>query len=114
MSSTNLDNLVKIGSLKQEPFDQSEFDGLINLGRARIKDANLNGLSHESRFDLAYNAAHSLALAACIWLPNQDIEHYTFNNRVFKIFSEADPLVSIGLLTSCRFVQQSPYMSDHP
>ena len=48
MSSTNLDNLVKIGSLKQEPFDQSEFDGLINLGRARIKDANLNGLSHES------------------------------------------------------------------
>ena len=30
----------------------------------RLTDAELEGLSLESRFDLAYNAAHALALAA--------------------------------------------------
>lgn len=33
-------------------------------GRARIKDAENESLSLESRFDLAYNAAHAFSLAA--------------------------------------------------
>jgi len=64
MSSTNLDNLVKKGLLKAEPTEQSELSGLLQLGKARFKDAGNSTLAVESRFDLAYNAAHSLALAA--------------------------------------------------
>lgn len=36
MISTALDNLVNIGKLKQEPGDQSEFDGLARSGRTRL------------------------------------------------------------------------------
>jgi hypothetical protein len=64
MSQNNLKNLEKIGQLKPEPFDQEEYNGLVRSGKTRFKDANNTSLSQESRFDLAYNAAHSLALAA--------------------------------------------------
>lgn len=47
-----------------EPFDEKEFSGLVNSGKVRLKDASNETLSSYSRFDLAYNAAHSLALAA--------------------------------------------------
>lgn len=67
MSSKNLENLVKTKKLKQEPFNQNEFNGLIQSGEARLKDASLAGLSEESRFDLAYNAAHAFSLAALRW-----------------------------------------------
>jgi hypothetical protein len=60
----NLERLAEIGSLKREPGDQREFDGLVRSGRVRLEDARLPGLSVESRFDLAYNASHSLSLAA--------------------------------------------------
>lgn len=64
MSLSKLDNLVKTSQLKIEPFEQKEFIGLIKSGKTRLKDANNTALAPESRFDLAYNAAHSLALAA--------------------------------------------------
>jgi hypothetical protein len=64
MPSQNLENLVKTGLLKQEPGDQKELDGLLRSARARLADAHNKTLSIESRFDLAYNAAHALALAA--------------------------------------------------
>lgn len=67
MSLAPLDNLVKIGKLKQEPADQTEFDGLLRSGRIRLADARNPALALESRFDLAYNAAHALALAALRW-----------------------------------------------
>src|SRR5580704_4557286 len=67
MSSVNLDNLVKTGQLKTEAFEQKEFMGLVISGKARLKDAKNTTLAIESRFDLAYNAAHSLALAALRW-----------------------------------------------
>jgi hypothetical protein len=63
MTSAELDNLVRIGKLKREP-PQAEIDGLIRSGEARLLDAANSSLSLESRFDLAYNAAHALALAA--------------------------------------------------
>jgi len=62
--SESLERLAEIGSLKHEPGDQQEYDGLVRSGRVRLEDARLPGLSIESRFDLAYNASHSLALAA--------------------------------------------------
>lgn len=67
MTSSPLDNLVRIGKLKAEPPAQAEFDGLVRSGLVRLHDAENAGLSLESRFDLAYNAAHALSLAALRW-----------------------------------------------
>ncbi len=67
MSSQNLDNLVKAGQLKEEAINKLEFIGLLHSGKIRFTDAKNITLSIESRFDLAYNAAHSLALAALRW-----------------------------------------------
>jgi len=36
----------------------------VRSGKARLKDAASDALALESRFDLAYNAAHALCLAA--------------------------------------------------
>lgn len=52
------------GPLVVEPFDANEFAGLLRSGRARLADAANTTLSPEGRFDLAYNAAHALCLAA--------------------------------------------------
>ena len=67
MTSPNLENLAKIGKLKKEAVSQAEFDGLVKSGRARLSDARTAKLSRESRFDLACNASHALALAALRW-----------------------------------------------
>ena len=67
MTSSPLDNLVRIGQLKAEPPAQTEFDGLVRSGLVRLTDAKNSALSLESRFDLAYNAAHALSLAALRW-----------------------------------------------
>lgn len=63
--SSPLENLAGPGkSLRAEPPDDTEIQGLIRTGKARLKDASNGQLSLESRFDLAYNAAHALCLAA--------------------------------------------------
>lgn len=59
-----LDNLVATGSLKKEAPDIDEYRGLVHSGTVRLSDAQNAGLSLEGRFDLAYNAAHALSLAA--------------------------------------------------
>ncbi len=64
MSLENLDNLVKTKQLKKEPPDQNELDGLVKSAKNRLEDSQNQQLSEESRFTLAYGAAHSLALAA--------------------------------------------------
>lgn len=53
--------------LKAEPPDAKEFSGLVRSGNARLNDATSHTLALESRFDLAYNAAHALCLAALRW-----------------------------------------------
>jgi hypothetical protein len=59
-----LDKLAGPGKpLKAEPPDASELEGLRRSGLARLKDARNKTLSLESRFDLAYNAAHAVSLA---------------------------------------------------
>jgi hypothetical protein len=63
--SNPLDNLSRSGGpLKPEPPDAAEIAGLLRTGRARLTDASNTALALESRFDLAYNAAHALCLAA--------------------------------------------------
>jgi hypothetical protein len=60
-----LDNLCGPGKpLKAEPPDANEIAGLLRTGVARLHDARNATLALESRFDLAYNAAHALCLAA--------------------------------------------------
>ena len=60
-----LEHLAGTGKpLLAEAPDAVEVAGLLRSGRARLTDARNAALSLESRFDLAYNAAHALCLAA--------------------------------------------------
>lgn len=84
MTSDKLANLVRIRELKEEPASDNELDGLRRSGMARLADAERDDLSFESRFDLAYNAAHSLALYGLRRLG------YRSNNRylVFQVLPQ--------------------------
>ena len=64
MPHEKLDNLVKIGKLKAGPATGDEVSGLIKRGLVKIEDYKQSELHTDSRFDLAYNAAHALCLAA--------------------------------------------------
>ena len=64
MTSENLARLAKTGQLKAEPVVRKELDGLQRLGTRQLADARKAGLALESRFDLAYGAAHAFSLAA--------------------------------------------------
>jgi hypothetical protein len=60
-----LDNLAGPGGpLKKEVPDADEYSGLVRSATVRLTDAENLDNSLESRFDLAYNAAHALCLAA--------------------------------------------------
>jgi hypothetical protein len=62
------ENLTGPGKpLRAEPPDSKEFAGLQRMGMARLQDAQKASLALESQFDLAYNAAHALCLAALRW-----------------------------------------------
>lgn len=66
--SSGFENLCGPGKpLRREPADAGEFSGLLKSGLARLSDAAHASLSIESRFDLAYNAAHAFSLAALRW-----------------------------------------------
>ena len=67
MPSPNLDRLCGAGLLHAEPPAADEYAGLLRSGLARLRDARNTSLALESRFDLAYNAAHALCLAALRW-----------------------------------------------
>ena len=67
MSSSPLQNLLRTGQLKAEDPARGEFQGLVRSGLVRLADADNATLALESRFDLAYNAAHALSLAALRW-----------------------------------------------
>ena len=63
--SQPLNNLSGPGKqLKVEAPDAVEIAGLLRTGIARLQDARNTSLALESRFDLAYNSAHALCLAA--------------------------------------------------
>ena len=63
-----LENLSGPGrALQKEAPDAKEFAGLRRSALARLTDSTKDSNSLESRFDLAYNAAHALCLAALRW-----------------------------------------------
>lgn len=90
MSSKELENLVTLGTLKKEVGNQAEFDGLLDLARAKLTDAQNKGLSAESQFDLAYGAAHALSLAAMRW------NGYRPKNARYAVFQSLQHTLSVG------------------
>ena len=66
-TSKELANLARIGKLAVEPGAPGEIEGLLISGSERLADARNDSLALSSRFDLAYNAAHSFSLAALRW-----------------------------------------------
>src|SRR5689334_6878773 len=89
-TASELENLAKTGKIRPEKASSSEINGLQRSGEARLRDADNASLSLESRFDLAYNAAHALALAAL------RIKGYRSENR-YVVF-QALPL-TLGIPT---------------
>jgi hypothetical protein len=77
MTVKALESLAKSGQLRREAPAQQEIDGLLMSGAHRLKDAENSSLSLESRFDLAYNAAHALALAGLRWRGYRSDNRYT-------------------------------------
>ena len=64
-ATSPLENLSGAGKpLRREAPDAKEFANLRRSGLKRLADAENRTNSEESRFDLAYNAAHALCLAA--------------------------------------------------
>lgn len=85
-----LENLSGPGKpLRAEPPDKREFEGLVRSGHARLHDALNTSLSIESRFDLAYNAAHALCLAALRW------HGYRSSNR-YVVFQSLPHTLNLG------------------
>ena len=64
MGKQELENLVRIGSLKAEPVSRKEFAGMLASARRSLTDAQNESIETDSQFTLAYGAAHSFALAA--------------------------------------------------
>lgn len=102
MTSSNsqaLANLARIGKLKAEPADARERAGLLRSATVRLRDARQVMLSLESRFDLAYNAAHAAALSALRqhgyrsdnrYLVFQSLEHTLgFTPQQWLLFNQA-------------------------
>ena len=115
--------------LKAEAPDAKEFAGLKRSGLARLKDAGIDTLSLESRFDLGYNAAHALCLAALRWHGYRSSNRYIvfqllphtlgLGPEVWRVLSKCHDLRTLGeyegdltiderivtdLLAACRIV----------
>ena len=91
--------------LKAEPANANEFAGLKRSGQARLRDAINKTLSLESRFDLAYNAAHALCLAALRW------HGYRSNNR-YIVFQLLPNTLGLGsevwrVLSKCHDIRNA-------
>lgn len=90
MTLSKLDNLVRVGQLKEASAGSEELDGLRQSGLSRLADAERSELSFESRFDLAYNAAHALALYALRRRGYRSANRYL----VFQVLPETARLAS--------------------
>jgi hypothetical protein len=89
MTIPELENLVRVGQVKSEPCAQTEFDGLLRAGGTATADAGNKALAPQSRFALAYNAAHAFALAAVRW------HGYRSHNR-YVVFQAVPHTLGLG------------------
>jgi hypothetical protein len=99
-----LENLCGPGKpLAAEPTDAREFERMRNAALARLNDARNPANSLEGRFDLAYNAAHGLCLAALRW------HGYRANHR-YIVFQVLPHTLGLGpevwrVLSKCHDVR---------
>src|SRR5712671_7334500 len=100
-SPSPLERLAGPGNvLAREPPDAREFAGLVRSGLARLKDAENETNSLDSRFDLAYSAAHALCLAA--------LRHHGFRaSKRYIVFQVLPDTLGLGsevwrILSKCH------------
>ena len=131
-SPSPLERLAGPGNvLAKEAPDAKEFDGLVRSGLARLKDAENAANSLESRFDLAYGAAHALCLAALRYHGYRPSKRYIvflvlpdtlgLGPEVWRVLSkchdmrnrteyegalDVDERLVVDLITSCRKVAE--------
>ena len=67
MSNTALENLAKIGQLKEEPASALDIERLLNMAHKHLDDAKRESNSIEGRFISAYSVGHAAGLAALRW-----------------------------------------------
>lgn len=67
MPRPELDRLVTAGRLEAETTNEAEFQNLVREASVLLTDARILDLALESRFRLAYGAAHAIAVAALRW-----------------------------------------------
>ncbi|MDP3911889.1 MAG: hypothetical protein Q8Q14_16010 [Gemmatimonadales bacterium] len=60
----SLQNLLKIGQLKEHPPNPAEIQQLLAAAQRNLGDARARGITPETRFDAAYKAIMQAALAA--------------------------------------------------
>ena len=77
MAHENLDNLVKIRQLSVGGATATEVEKLIERGLKKLRDSKRVDLDPESQFDLVYNAAHALSLAALRYAGYRSENRYT-------------------------------------
>ena len=73
MSIKELENLVKVGRLKQEASAQAEIETHIQSGSDRLRDACAKGISLSGKFLLGYSAAYAFSLAAPLPVPAKGV-----------------------------------------
>lgn len=60
----SLENLLQIGQLKEHPVNAAEIQKLLAAARSSLRDARVEQISLELRFEAAYNSILRSALAA--------------------------------------------------
>ena len=60
----SLQNLLKIGQLKEHPAQAGEIERLLTAAQRNLRDAHVEDISPETRFDAAYKSIMQTALAA--------------------------------------------------
>jgi len=77
MAHDKLDNLVNIRQLSVGDATESEIGNLIERALKKLRDSKRADLDPESQFDLVYNAAHALSLAALRFAGYRSENRYT-------------------------------------
>lgn len=96
----SLQNLLKIGQLKEHPPDPEEIQRLLAAARRNLADARVTAISPETRFDAAYKAIMQAALVALMahgYRPdtNRPGHHMTVVQGLSLTISLAPPRIAV-------------------
>lgn len=91
----SLENLSKIGQLKPHDTDAAEIGRLLEAARRNIRDAKVEAISVETRFDAAYKAVMQLSLAALMANGYRPGHHMTVLQSLPKTIGLAGERVTV-------------------